>query len=39
MTVAVCRAVTDTLKLTLAVKDGFGLADADRTEAGDDVLV
>jgi len=31
--------VTEVLKLTDGVKDGLGLADADRTEAGDGVVV
>jgi hypothetical protein len=39
MTVAVSRAVDEMLKLTKGVNDGLGLADADRTEAGDDVVV
>jgi hypothetical protein len=39
MTVAVSRAVDEMLKLTEGVNDGFGLADADRTEAGEDVPV
>ena len=39
MTVAVSTVVTEMLKLTEGVNDGLGLADADRTEAGEGVVV